>query len=97
MVQNNSSVNRTSQGFVLPTGIITSATLSWSDRIRNHSGSWRGSQQLSVHIRDSSNRLLATPWLTVPGDPVMQLGPNARSFDLRALARANEGQMIDDR
>jgi hypothetical protein len=74
---------------------ITSAILSWSDRIRNHHTAFSDpNQEWRVRVLDASNNVLATVFSTNPGDPLQQLGPNRRSFDLTSLLQGRAGQTI---
>lgn len=82
------------QPISLPTA-ITSATLNWADRIRNHAGVYsEPNQEWRVQIEDILGNLLYEVFSTSPGDPLMQVGPNNRSFDLTALMQSFEGQQI---
>jgi len=83
-----------SQAIKVPTN-IASATLSWSDRIRNHAG-WLGdpSQEWRVLIRDTAGNLIQEVFSTDPGDETLQIGPNNRSFNVTSLLQSLEGPQI---
>ncbi|VTR94201.1 cadherin-related protein : Uncharacterized protein OS=Cylindrospermopsis raciborskii CS-505 GN=CRC_01020 PE=3 SV=1: MAM: Lectin_C: Lectin_C: PKD [Gemmata massiliana] len=79
---------------VVPTG-ITSAVLSWSDRIRNHYSQYSDpNQEWRVRVLDAAGNELTTVFSTNPGDPLEQFGPNHRSVDLTALLQGRAGQTI---
>ena len=82
-----------SESIALPS-LITSATFSWLDRIENWYSSYNAAQRFSVFIVDNSS-IAHLIFTTVPGDPLMQLGPNARSFDVTGLAQSLAGQTIN--
>lgn len=83
-----------SQLFVVPTG-ITSAILSWSDRIRNFASVFSDpNQEFRVLIEDSVGALIQEVFSTNPGDPLQQVGPNLRSFDLTSLFQPLQGQTV---
>ena len=79
-----------SQTFEVPVGLITSATLSWSDRIENLFGSPdAASWEFRVDIWDelgSTQNIFSTG----TGD----LGPNDRSFDVTDILYSNVGQSL---
>jgi len=73
---------RLSQTFEIPTGTITSATLSWSDRIENYGTSFIDpDQEFRVDIFSDTDVLLKEIFSTEPGDDFIQIGPNFRSSD----------------
>ena len=83
------------QNVTLPSN-ITSATLSWSDRIRNYAEYFNNDgigQQFGVAfglIEDSE-----VVFLTLPGDDLMQVEPpNLRSVDVTEIAQSLEGQEV---
>ena len=82
------------QSFTVPTKVV-SAQLSWDDRIRT-TGAFRDpSQEARVQIRDSAGTtVLATVFSTNPGDPIFQIGPNTRSFDITSILVPLEGQTV---
>lgn len=91
------------QTITLPSN-ITSATLSWSDRILNYAGFLEDIgaieeafvdpiQEFRVFIVGESS-VLHEIFSTEPGDEHLQFGPNSRSFDLTDLAQALEGQQV---
>ncbi len=48
------------------------ATLSWAHRIRNHASRFEHpNQEFRLEIRDVSDGVLATPFMTQPGDPLL--------------------------
>jgi len=82
------------QNVTLPFG-ITSAVLSWSDRIRNNAAVFSDpNQEWRVLILDTSDVLIQEVFSTNAGDPLQQIGPNNRSFDLTTLMQSLEGQTI---
>ncbi len=82
------------QSFVVPAGIL-SATLSWSDRLVNDGGDFADpNQEYRVRIEDAGGNLLEEVFSTNPGDPVSQVGPNLRSFDITTLLQAQQGQTL---
>jgi hypothetical protein len=83
-----------SEAFVVPNG-ITSAVLSWSDRIRNfHTSFVDPDQELRVEITDVDGNVIFQVFSTDPGDPLMQIGPNNRSFNVTSLLQSLEGETI---
>jgi hypothetical protein len=93
--QGGSGLHILSDSFVVPGGIV-SAVLGWSDRIRNHAGVFSDpNQEWRVLIEDAgSGALLHEVFSTNPGDPLQQLGPNHRSFDLTTVMAGLEGQSV---
>jgi len=82
------------QSFTVPTNIIT-AQLTWDDRIRSHTFLSDPRQEARVQIRDSTGTIvLATVFSTNNGDPSIQIGPNARSFDITSILQTLEGQTV---
>lgn len=59
------------QDISFPPG-TSAVTLRWAHRIQNFNSDFDSFQQASVELRDTNNTLLATPFLTVPGDPLLQ-------------------------
>jgi len=84
-----------SEVFTVPSG-ITSSTVSWEDRIDNIAGIYQNpGQEVRVEIRDAAGAtVLTTLFVTIPGDPLVQGGPNSRSFDITAFMQAHEGDDI---
>ena len=84
-----------SEVFTVPFG-ITSSTVSWKDRIDNIAGFYSDpDQEIRIEIRDATGvTVLTTIFSTNPGDPIVQPGPNIRSFDLTAFMQAHEGDDI---
>ncbi len=89
------SLNMLSEPFVVPSG-VQSANVNWNDRIFNNAGVFVDPiQEVRVEIRDSTGTtVLATIFDTNPGDPLIQPGPNARSFDITTLMQSLEGQTV---
>ncbi|MDL1975789.1 MAG: hypothetical protein LWX55_13650, partial [Deltaproteobacteria bacterium] len=91
------------QTITLPSN-ITSATLSWSDRILNYAGFVEDIGQIEEAFVDpiqefrvfivGESSVLHEIFSTEPGDEHLQFGPNSRSFDLTDLAQALEGQQV---
>jgi hypothetical protein len=81
------------QSITVPSN-ITSATLSWSDRIVNYHDCFGVNQKFQVVFLDENSNLVSQIFSTEPGDPLMQYGPNDRSFDVTDLAQTLEGQEI---
>jgi len=74
---------------------VASAVLSWQDRIRNFAPVFSDpNQEWRVLVLDASGGLLQEVFSTNPGDPLQQVGPNSRSFDLTSLLQSLEGQTI---
>ncbi len=92
--QNNPSTHMVSQPIVVPAG-VAAATVSWNDRIRNHHTVFDDPlQEFKVEILDAGMLPIQEIFSTNPGDPLIQIGPNARSFDLTALLQTLGGQTI---
>jgi extracellular elastinolytic metalloproteinase len=81
------------QTFTVPAS-VSQATLSWSDRIQNFGSSFASNQEFRVQVLDANNNLLQTVFNTKPGDPLIQIGPNSRSFDVTSLLQAHAGQAL---
>lgn len=99
-VQTNIGSTWIQQSFLVPTGSITSAILSWSDRIENYADSFLdGVQEFRVEIFSTSptdpfvEEIFST---NPPGytDPLVQIGPTSRSFDVTSILRPFEGQLL---
>src|SRR5262249_46747341 len=73
---------------------VTQATLSWSDRIQNFGSSFTSTQEFRVQVLDANNNVLQTVFNTRPGDPLIQIGPNNRSFDITPLLQPRAGQVL---
>ncbi len=78
------------QLFVLPTD-ITTASLSWDDRIFNSAGFSDPNQEFRVRIKSADGTPIFTAFSTNLGDTNPQVGPNNRTFDLSGFATANAG------
>ncbi len=74
---------------------ISNATFSWSDRIRNHANQFSDpNQEFRVLVENFTGGLIQEIFSTDPGDPLQQIGPNNRVFDLTALLQSLAGQDI---
>lgn len=82
-----------SQSIVVPAG-ITSATLSWLDRIQSGAPFVDPQQEYRVQILDSAGGLIQQIYSTNSGNPTNQFGPNPRSFDVTTLMQSLAGQSI---
>ena len=82
-----------SQSINLPTSFV-SATLSWSDRIQNFANFSDPNQEFRMSLVDSIGNPISTIFSANPGDPLVQLGPNNRSFDVTSLIQPFAGQGI---
>jgi len=88
------SITLLGEPFTVPIG-LTSATVSWQDRIFNHLAPFAVNQRASVEIRDGTGTLvLATIFTTNPGDPIIQPGPNNRVFDITTTLQPFQGQNV---
>lgn len=68
------------QDILIPPDAL-SATLHWSDRIRNHTPAFLPGQEFRVEIRDTNNIVLAVAHQTLPGDPLLNDWQH-RTYDL---------------
>lgn len=83
-----------SQAFVVPAS-VPQAVLSWSDRIQNLASQFQDpNQEFRVVITDANGNVLLTVFSTNAGDPLSQVGPNNRSFDVTALLQSRAGQTL---
>ncbi|HEX4825095.1 MAG TPA: thrombospondin type 3 repeat-containing protein [Candidatus Polarisedimenticolaceae bacterium] len=72
---------------------VDRATLVWSDRVYNYASNFtHPSQEWRVQI--TAGGTATDVFVTRPGDPPMQPGPNARSVDVTGLLQTLEGQAI---
>ncbi len=62
------------------------ATLSWVNRVRNFHTTFTSNQQFRVEIRDTNNNVLSIPYVTQPGDPLLDPGWTTNSADVTAFA-----------
>ena len=93
-IQGGGGTRIVSQCFVVPPN-VQAAVLGWTDRIRNHAGVFSDpNQEWRVWILDENQTPLFEVFSTNPGDPLIQVGPNGRAFDLTAALQALEGQSI---
>lgn len=84
-----------SEVFAVPLGGVISANLSWSDRIRNYGGQFSDpNQEWRVHIQTAGGAFISEVYSTNPGDPLIQIGPNNRSFDMTSLFNTLAGQSL---
>ncbi|MCY2986275.1 MAG: M36 family metallopeptidase, partial [Planctomycetota bacterium] len=94
VIQSGPGIQRLFQSLVLPTGIV-SATLDWSDRIFNQAAAYADpTHEFRVLLLDSGDTVIQEIFSTNPGDPLLQPGPNSRSFDVTALLQTHEGQIV---
>jgi hypothetical protein len=92
--QSGSGLAMLSEPIVVPS-VVSSAVLSWSDRIRNHAAIYSDpGQEWRVLVLDSGGSLIQEVFSTDPGDPLTQPGPNNRSFDLTSLFQSLAGQTV---
>src|SRR5206468_8731609 len=83
-----------SRSFTVP-AVVGRATLTWSDRIQNFFNQFVDpNQEFRVQILTSAGALIQTVFSTNPGDPLIQLGPNNRSFDITSLLLPRTGQTL---
>ncbi|MCO6453811.1 MAG: hypothetical protein J5I93_00710 [Pirellulaceae bacterium] len=74
---------------------MLSATLRWTDRIQNFFSSFEvPNQQFRVELVDSLGNVIQPIYATVPGDPLLQVSPNQREFDLTAVLQPLAGQNV---
>jgi len=88
-----------SDAFVIPSIGIMSATLTWSDRIINYAadigqGFVDPFQEFRVELLDSGGSVISQVFSTNPGDPLIQIGPNLRTFDVTSLLQPLSGQSV---
>ncbi len=92
--QTGSSSSQLFQTFVVPSG-VSSAFLSWSDRVINTTADFQDpNQEYRVLIEDAAGNLIVEIFSTDPGDTPAQPGPNLRSFDVAPLLQNLEGQTL---
>lgn len=83
-----------SECFRVPTN-VKAASISWSDRIRNWANRFSDpNQEWRVWVLDAAKTPLFELFSTNPGDPLVQVGPNPRAFDVTTELQALEGQLI---
>lgn len=78
--QTGPGIHEIFQDVTIPAGVPV-AVLSWAHRVRNHFDSFETNQEYRVEIRDLQDRVLAVPFTTRPGDPLLQDWTQHR-FDL---------------
>lgn len=82
------------QPFIVPAG-ITNALISWNDRINNLASVFEDpNQEFRVELLDAGLNVIQQIYSTNPGDPLVQVGPNFRQFDLTAILQALVGQQV---
>jgi hypothetical protein len=92
--QGGPNLNRAMQKLSVPLD-VREATLTWSDRVRSYAAFLDPAQEYRVVIRDAFTlTTLAEVFSTNAGDPPLQEGPNARTFDLTAALQALKGQTV---
>ncbi len=79
--QNGPAIQLLSASITIPAG-VTSAVLRWSDRVRNYSGFSDPTQEWRVLLKSPGGATIDELFSTDPGEPVQQVGPNQRAFDL---------------
>ena len=73
---------------------IRRATLSWSDRVFNYATAYVDpGQEFRVKLFFNPGTDVEV-YSTRPGDPLLQPGPNSRSFDVTAALQALAGQQV---
>jgi Fungalysin metallopeptidase (M36)/Calx-beta domain/Putative Ig domain/Fungalysin/Thermolysin Propeptide Motif len=72
-----------SQEITLPTN-SSSVILSWADKIRNFSDTFETNQQFRVEIRDTNDVVLAVPFKTQAGEPLLR-DWTQRSIDITSF------------
>ncbi len=94
VTQGGPGVRILSEAFTVPR-FVSSAVLSWQDRIRNYADDFVDTiQEWRVELIDTSGNVLHEVFSTQPGDPNQQLGPNLRSFDLTPILQNLAGQDV---
>ncbi len=92
--QGGPSLHLMSQPFIVPP-VVSNAIISWDDRIRNfHTVFVDPGQEFKVEILDSAMNPVHEVFSTNPGDSLLQVGPNARSFDITSVLQSLSGQMV---
>jgi hypothetical protein len=82
------------QTVTVPIGTFV-ATLSWDDRIWNAGSYFQDpEQEFRVELRTVTDGLITPVFSTNPGDPLIQPGPNSRSFDVTAALLPYQGQQL---
>ena len=79
------------QNFTLPSN-ISSATLSWKDRICNYAGDFSAPDNINMGEWQTLNVGfvdMGAVFCTLPGDDVMQEGPNLRSIDVTEILKSS--------
>jgi len=82
--QASPSISCIVQTVAIPTNAGT-VVLSWVNRVRNFYSSFATNQQFRVEIRDTNNNLMAVPYVTQPGDPLLASVWTTNSADLSAF------------
>ena len=93
--QSGPGLNTLSQMLALP-GSFSSLILSWDDRIQNWAGVFSDpNQEFRVGFFTGGGALIGTLFSTNPGDALIQIGPNPRSFDVTGLLTPFAGGVIE--
>ncbi len=82
--EHQASTLKVQQSFYVP-GNVPAVTLGWVHKVRNHFVEFNQEQQFSVELRDTNDNILAVPYATKPGDPLLQEW-TSHTFDLLPLA-----------
>jgi len=91
--QFGSGINLLTHPIQLPDNICN-ITLSWKDRIYNWNSYFEDpAQEFRVSILHGTDAPIVVS-STNPGDPLIQQGPNLRSFDLTSVLKPLEGEVI---
>jgi len=94
--QSGAGTHILSDQFTVPSNIVA-AQISWKDRIFNFAGIFSDpNQEARVQLLNSTGNTTSISQIfsTNPGDPLIQVGPNTRSFDITTLLQSLEGQSI---
>ncbi len=83
-----------SKPFTVPTN-VTEADISWKDRIRNTASVFSDpNQEFRVELLDAEMNVISEIFSTNPGDPNIQIGPNARQFELTEVLQEYAGKQV---
>jgi hypothetical protein len=84
----------TSQPIILPSNIV-SAKISWKDRIQNHMGTfYEDMLEFRVELLNEGMSVIHEIYSTNPDDPLIQMGPNSREFDLTNVIQTLVNQTV---
>jgi hypothetical protein len=82
------------QTITVPSGVFA-ASLTWNDRVRNFASVFSDpNQEWRVVIRDTAGAEILEVFSTMPGDPLIQIGPNSRFVDLTGLFKSLANQNV---